>query len=218
MKTCHSCQIKVGGNQTHCPLCQNELFGQDEFPLWPYHPKMPKPSFLYNLQLFLALSSIIITMTMDFMLNLHKTKHWSLMVLLWVIGAELMLRWIMKRRKRPVLYVAYFSIMLCLLVGLSSFFFGYWRICKLWIMPSICMIALLFNFIFSMTDKKHNAMVFLLCNIVISFVPTLAMLVTEGQAPLFWTISFMEAAITFLGLVIFKGKLVLLEIQKRFNV
>lgn len=218
MKTCHSCQLKVGGTATHCPLCQNELFGTDDTPFWPYHPIEPKPSLLYKVQLFIALSSIVITMAMDFLMDLHKKRHWSLMVLLWVIGGELMIRWIMKRRKRPALYVAYFSIMFCLLVGLSSFFFGYWNICRTWILPSICMIALLLNFFFCMFDKKQNAMVFLLCNIVISFVPTVFMMIMEGKAPILWTICLMEGSITFIGLIIFKGKLVLHEIQKRLNI
>lgn len=218
MKYCHSCQIEVGGTQTHCPLCQNELSGTDAAPFWPYHPTQPKPSMLYKVQLFIALSSIVITMTLDFLLDVHRNKHWSLMVLLWVFGGELIIRWIMRRNKKASSYVAFFSIVFCLLVGLSSFFFGYWKICKTFILPSICMLALLINFILSMTDKKQNAMVFLLCNIVISFVPTLAMMIADGKAPMLWTICLMEALITFIGLVIFKGKLVLVEIQKRLNI
>ena len=57
----------------------------------------------------------------------------------------------------------------------------------------------------------------LLLNIVVGALPYLAFLLSPQQAPIAWTVCLIVGIITFLSLVIFKGRDLWTELQKRLH-
>ena len=74
------------------------------------------------------------------------------------------------------------------------------------------------NFVLAMVDKRGNAMVYLLTNVLIGILPCVVLLIRHKGVPITWIICMLISVILFVGAVIFKGRSVAGEIQKRLNV
>lgn len=225
MRTCIHCKIQVGGARDTCPLCQSPLNIDDveldnEERYWPETTKLKKQSMFIKVILFLIISAVFVCLAIDFLLIETVHRHWSIPVLfLAVVIVSLVGHFVRSHSCVPKII---FQLMLGLLI--SIFYFG-WYIGKLRIyagvvMPIVCCVALVSNFIFSFIDSAFtdNSMLYILCNILVGIVPYIAILVYKGKVPIAWSVSLIIGVITFIGLLIFKGKAVVVEIQKRLHV
>lgn len=217
MKICPSCHVMVGGSFEHCPMCQNALQGEGEIDYFPAQKKLEKQSLLYKMQLFICAIIVVVSLVLDWMLDLYVTKHWSLMVLLWIVALQWIISHFIKKHTNIIGTIAYLAIWSAVLVLLTGKFFNIMSICLNFVLPGICMLTLVINFVFSMIDQSKNAMVYLLCNVLIGIVPNLVIPFKGNKPPILWIICLMISIITLIGLIIFKGKKVLTEIQKRLN-
>ena len=81
-------------------------------------------------------------------------------------------------------------------------------------------VTLVLNFIFAFVNRRftENGLVYLLLNIVVGVVPYIGLTLRHSvRPPMAWVICLVISMITFLGLVIFKGRSLLAEFEKRLH-
>ena len=219
MKTCPNCKIRVGGSPEYCPLCQSQLLGEGEPARYPHvEPELRRYSLAYKIIAFGLLTITIICMAVDFLV-LHSTIHWSLPVLIGVAGTLILLRTLMKRRRNAPKLLFQTLILVSAVLLLCDVVTGWHRFSIDLIIPVMCTVALVLNFIFAFVNRRftENSLVYLLLNIIIGVVPYIVFLLTPNQAPGLWVICLIVSIITFLGLAIFKARDLWAELQKRLH-
>ncbi|MCD7836773.1 MAG: DUF6320 domain-containing protein [Lachnospiraceae bacterium] len=217
MKYCPGCRMMVGGNFGQCPLCQNDLQGDGEENIFPFSIKLNKQSFIYKLQLFISLAALIICLALDFLIGAGEEKHWSLLVFVWIAGSQICIRGLIKKHSTVSRIVSYISVGGAVLLAYTFWFLSMTEVYFNFVLPSMCCFSLIIHFFLSMLDKARNAMVYFLVNILVVVVIEIALSAYLREVPILWTICLMAGGVTLAGIVIFKGRRVLTEIQKRLN-
>lgn len=219
MKICPKCNIKVGGITDICPICQNGLEGEsnNEY-YWPPEIKLKKASLFYKIQLLVVLVSVVICLGLDYLFELHGKLHWGMIVAIWGIAFELILRRLIKRFFILSQVIGRIIISIILLILITARFAGFWYIATAYIVPIIILVALVTFFVLALVDKGENAMVYLLCSILGGIVPFIGILLIERKTPFFWSICVMTSMVVVIGIAIFRGRKMLLEIRKRTNI
>lgn len=228
MKTCPHCKISIGGSADYCPLCQNPLVGSGEPPYWPgTAPKARRLSLLYKIVAFVLLGGTVVCGTLDFLLDETPHRHWSLLLAVWVLAALWLLRTLLTRRTNGPRLLFQLFVLLSVLALFTDWFLGLGGFAVDLVVPVLCSAALVLNFIFAFVRVKftENALVYLLLNIVIGALPDLLLLFHLGELvtgrinarSIPWLICFVISLITFLGLMIFKGRTLRIELEKRLH-
>ena len=168
------CHIRVGGDSTYCPLCQNRLPGPAEAAYFPATaPRIHRASLLYKIIAFLLSAVVVVAGAFDFLL-LDETphRHFSLLLAVWFLAALRVLRSVLRRR-----YNARADLQLLLLVSallvFTDWFNGYTGYSLDLVVPILCCVALGCNFVFAFLRSRFtaNALVYLLMNIGIGLLP-----------------------------------------------
>ena len=228
MKKCPYCKIEVGGNLNKCPLCQSKLMEiedihnkADEI----YFPRLENQqirSLFYKIQLFIVWIILIIGLGLDFMLPLRLPSfpelHWSLILAMWLVAFEFI---IMRQFKpgtgsaRKVTMMV--LITLCLLL-VTAYFFNFLDIILDFVVPIVLTGTIIANFVLAMIDKNGNTMAYLLSELLFGVIPSIVQYFVRESMPLAWTICTIVSVIMFIGAVIFRGRSVAAEVQRRLNV
>ncbi|MDD6192727.1 MAG: DUF6320 domain-containing protein [Lachnospiraceae bacterium] len=217
MKTCPYCNITVGGTNSKCPICQNRLSGESTENHWPYQETLKKESVLYKLQLFIVLSLVIVSLALDFLLDLQAGVHWSVIVTLWLLAFEFGIIKLFRNYFSPSKVVTEVALIISLLLLFSGYWMHHTMVITDFIIPIICIGTLVTNFILILVDRASNAMVYLLCNVLVGALPYLVFLFMKHTIPFLWVLCLMISVITFIGACVFRGRQVWGELQKRFN-
>ncbi len=217
MKTCMNCNIKIGGRTDTCPLCQNSLSGEATENNWPTPTRLKTQAFLYKLQLFVVLAVIVVGLSLDFLLNLNNGKHYSLIFSLWFIVFEWDLSSNIKKLFVPSRVVSISILHICILLLITGNFFDFFDIMAFMVVPILIGAALLANTALSMTDTSDNAMIYLLENILLIFIVYAVLKAKHIDTGLVWTICLMLGLVSLIAVIIFKGRKVSSEIQRRMN-
>ena len=221
MKKCPYCNIEVGGKPVRCPLCQSRLSGEGEAEYFPVQKELKLQSFFYKLQLFIVWTIVIVSIGLDFLFDLRffsrPALHWSLLVAIWLINFEFTVLNLFKRGTGSAGITTRFVSVVLILLMITAYFIGQIRFMIVWVVPIALMAMLVTDFVFAMTDKNGNSMVYLLMNLFIGILPYIAFHTFQRNCPVTWIICLMASIILFVGAVIFKGREVASEIQKRLN-
>ena len=228
MKNCPYCKIDVGGGLVKCPLCQSKLMGENDSCSDTddlYFPKLEAQqfrSFFYKLQLFIVWIVLIAGIGMDFMIHLRLPAfpdlHWSLLLAMWLVAFE----FVIMRQFRPGTGSARKVTMMVLitlgLLSVTAYYFNFLEITLDLIIPIVLTGAMIANFVLAMVDRNGNTMAYLLSGLLFGVIPSIILYFTKEEMPLAWTICLIVSVSLFVGAVIFRGRAVAAEIQRRFNV
>jgi hypothetical protein len=221
MKKCQYCKIEVGGDLTKCPLCQSRLIGEAEEPYFPRKNTLQFRSLIYKIQLFVAWAVIIAALGLDFLQGLRfpsfESLHWSLIIVMWIVAFEF---GIMKQFKPGTAYARQVSIMVFLILiplTVTSYYFDFLWLTRDWIVPIAIAAALIGNFVLTMLDKQENAMTYLLTGLFFSLIPFLVVYFSYESLPMTWVICLIISITLLAGAIIFKGRTVARELQRRFH-
>ncbi len=221
MKKCPYCRIEVGGNLKKCPLCQSKLNGEGEEPYFPKQISLQIQSFLYKLQLFLIWAAVILSLGMDFLFHLkifpQYTFHWSLLVAMWLIVFEFGIIRLFKKGISSSRILTFFVFIVLIMVMITAYYFGYLGFVLDWVTPIVVLGTLIANYVLAMIDKNGNAMIYLLTNMLIGVLPYIVFYIMKKDSPVTWIICLLASVILFVGAIIFKGREVVGEIQRRLN-
>ena len=217
MKMCPSCKIRIEGALEQCPLCQNELQGESSEAVFPSGQLLKKQSFLYKLQMLIFLAAMVISLMLDFKLGFHGSLHWSLFVAIWVIGGEICTRGLIRNHAHPTRIITYIAIWLAILVSPTLLVLGLKNILVLYVLPGLQIVVMILNFVFTMLDKSHNALVYLLSIAAISLVTSAIIILFVDLNDILWVACATVSIILLMAISIFRGKRTKSEIRKRLN-
>ncbi len=222
MRKCLYCKIQVGGDLEKCPLCQSKLSGEPEEAYFPKPINQQRRSFFYKMQLFFVWVFVIGGLSADFLFKVtipgFPTVHWSLLWTMWLIAFEF---GIMRQFKpgrpyaRTITSMVYITL---ILLVITSYFFDFWRFTLTWIVPITLIGDIIANFVLALIDKKGNTMSYLLINLLVGIIPYIILFSVGKGTPVTWIACMILSVIFFIGAIIFKGRTVLNEIKRRFNV
>lgn len=217
MKECLNCQIKVGGNGDICPICQNTLVGEGTPYNWPAESKLRQQAFWYKLQLFILLALSAIGIILDFMLHLYGDKHWSILVAMWVVVGELVFDHYLHRSIILANILTMCTVYIAILLYITGWYLGFRTTVVYLVIPIMVSALMVLNLILAFIEKKGNSMVYLLMNILVGLVVSVVLYILQREA-IAWTICLMISVVTFIGVAVFFGRRMLLEIEKRMNI
>ena len=222
MKKCPYCKIEIGGNPEKCPLCQSKLMGEGETAYFPVRDTLRFRSFLYKLQLFIIWIAVILCIALDFLMSVrlpdYPELHWSLLAAMWLVAFEFLIM----RQFRPgtgsARKVSMMVLIIMAMLLITAYYFDFWRVTLEIIVPIVITGTVIANFTLAMVDKKGNTMAYLLTNFLFGVIPSIILYFTQEVMPPAWMICLIVSLILFVGAIIFKGKSVAAELQRRFNV
>ncbi len=223
MKNCPYCKIEVGGDLKKCPLCQSKLVGEGEEKYFPKQTTLKIQSFFYKIQLFIVWMVVISSLGLDFLFGIKlwpslRDIHWSLIVAMWFIVFEFGIMRLFKRGISSSRIMTLFVFIVLIMLMVTAYYVGHLHIIADWISPVVVMGTLIANFVLAMVDKKGNAMVYLLTNLVVGILPYIVFYISQRECPPAWIVCLMVSVILFIGAIIFKGREVVSEIQRRLSV
>ena len=225
MKTCPHCHIRVGGDTGYCPLCQNRLTGEQGTPWFPpTAPRIHRASLFYKVVAFVVLTLTVIAGAVDFLLVDDPHLHFSLLMLVWGLASLAVLRVLLLCRYYWPRLVFNLLLLVSALIVFTDLFTGYTGYSLDLVVPILCSVTLVCNFIFAFPHSRFtaNALVYLLMNIGIGLLPYILLFLRLDGGKLDahsipWVICLILSIITFLGLVIFRGRALKSEIEKRLH-
>ena len=222
MKKCLYCKIEVGGDLEKCPLCQSKLVGEPEEPYFPKQANLQRRSLYYKIQLFVVWVLAIAGLSAEFLFNFKipgfPKVHWSLILFLWLFAFEFGIMRQFKPGTGSARKVTSMAFIILVLLVITSYFFNFWRFTLGWVVPITIIGDIIANFVFAMIDKQGNTMSYLLTNLFVGIVPYIILYFLGKETPIPWIACLILSVILFIGAVIFKGRMVLNEIQRRFNI
>ena len=218
MKRCPQCDIYVEGEGQFCPLCQNELEGDGSPDMWPRALKLKKQSFLFKLQLFLMIAAAVICVSLDFLMGLNGSAHWSLLVVACVAAVQLTIRHIFKTWYNLSRAVTISVVYVSLLLTVIFVYAGYLEVFILFVMPILWTVLMITDLVLVLVDKTGNAMVYLLLVFLVNILFYGIVFSIRKEVHIVWSICLTITAVALIGLAIFRGKGMLREIRKRLSI
>ena len=222
MRECPYCKVKIAGLHYKCPLCQSKLMGENEAPLSPKPEVQKKQSIIYKLQLFFAWVVLIVGLGLDFMVGLRlpgfPNLHWGLLLAMWIVTFEFGIM----RQFRPGTgsagKVTSLSLITLALWFITARYFGLLQVTIDLAIPTAIGAVVITDFILALIDKEGNTMPYLLSGMLLGVVPGVIQMFFRDEMPLAWSICTMVSIILFVAAIIFRGKAVKAEFEKRFHV
>ena len=224
MRRCPYCKVDIAGDLYKCPLCQSKLMGAEEQqePCYPKLETQKKRSFLYKLQLLLVWAALIVGLGLDFTVGLrlpgYPNLHWSLLLAMWLVAIEF---GIIRQFKPGTGSAGKVSVLVLITVAawcVTAYFFGLMQVTFELVVPSVLAATIIANFVLALIDKHGNNMAYLLSGLFLGVVPGMILFFIMDSMPLAWAVCLMISIIIFAGAVIFRGKDVKAELQRRFHV
>ena len=222
MRRCPYCKVTITGDHYKCPLCQSKLMGTEEAPYFPKLEAQKKRSILYKLQLFFVWVVLIVGVGLDFMVGLrlpsYPNLHWSVLLAMWLVTFEFGIMRQFKPGTGSAGKVTTLTLFTIALWCVTAYYFGFMQVTLDIAVPSALAAVIITNFILVMIDKNGNTMSYLLSALFLGVVPSVIQFFARDTMPLAWAICTMIGVVLFAGALIFKGKAVIAEFQKRFHV
>ncbi|MBQ3913332.1 MAG: hypothetical protein II694_10200 [Lachnospiraceae bacterium] len=224
MRRCPYCKVDIAGDLYKCPLCQSKLMGAEEeqAACYPQLKAQKKRSFLYKLQLLLVWAALIVGLGLDFTVGLrlpgYPNLHWSLLLAMWLVAIEF---GIIRQFKPGTGSAGKVSVLVLITVAawcVTSYFFGLMQVTFELVVPSVLAATIIANFVLALIDRHGNNMAYLLSGLFLGVVPGVILFIVMDSMPLAWAVCLMISIILFAGAVIFRGKAVKAELQRRFHV
>ncbi len=221
MKKCPYCKIEVGGNPSKCPLCQSRLSGEGEEMHFPAVDALKVRSFIYKLQMLIILSTVIIGLGLDFFYKVripgYPKLHWSLLVAMWLLAFEFFIM----RQFRPdtgsARKVTLILIVMLIMLLVTAHYLDFMWLALDWVVPIVLAAMMITNFVLAMIDKRGNTMAYLLSGSLFGLLPCIIRFAAEGKMSVTWLVCSMVGTILLVAAIIFRGRAVFGEIQRRFN-
>lgn len=222
MRRCPYCKVEISGDLTKCPLCQSKLTGNGEAACYPKFEAQKKQSLYYKMQLAIVWGLLIVGIGLDFLVRLRlpgfPDLHWSLISGMWLIGFEFGIMRQFKPGTGSAGKVTMMALITIVMWCVTAYFFGLMKITVNLVVPIALAATVTANFVLALLDKNGNTMAYLLSAMFMGIVPGIISFFVSEKMPIAWAICLMVSVILFAGAVIFRGRAVAAELQRRFHV
>lgn len=218
MKKCTNCNIEFNTKANLCPLCQNSLEGECEDLRFPNNIWLETNSLIIKILLFTSLSIILIFGFIE--LYISNQLKYSIYVGLGLFTNLIVIYFILKNHKNIFRIFGRYGLIIILLLLL------WYSVIKSpiitnYIIPSVCIFELLFNFIVGLVIRKNYMVKYssqILMNIFLMFLPILLVGLKLTTNNLLAYICSLLSIISIIGLLIFFFDDIKDELEKIFNV
>ena len=139
-------------------------------------------------------------------------------LLMWLLAFEWTVIRLFKKGVDAARILSISVVLLMIMLGITAYYFEFLSFFISWILPNVVMATMVANFVFSMLDKSGNAMAYLLTNLLIGILPYIAFYVLKRNCPVEWMICLLVSFALLVGAIIFRGREVVNEIQRRLSV
>lgn len=222
MRRCPYCKVGIEGDLAKCPLCQSKLTGSSDKPCYPKFEAQKKQSLYYKLQLAIVWGLLIVGIGLDFLVGLRlpgfPDLHWSLISAMWLIGFEFGIMRQFKPGTGSAGKVTMMALITIVMWCVTAYFFGLMKITADLVVPAALAATVTANFVLALLDKNGNTMSYLLTAMLMGIVPGVISYFVSDKMPIAWAVCLMVSIILFVGAVIFRGRAVAAEIQRRFHI
>ena len=136
---------------------------------------------------------------------------------MWLIGFEF---GIMRQFKPGTGSAGKMTMMVIITIAMwcvTSYFFGLLKITVDIVVPVVLAATIIANFVLALIDKKWNTMVYLISGFFMGIVPSVICFFVSDKMPIAWAVCLMVSVILFAGSIIFKGRALSNEFQRRFH-
>lgn len=219
MKTCINCNIKFNTYEKLCPLCQNKLKGTCKNYLFPHNKKYRnKQNIFHKILLFITLISIFIVFLIDY--NINKRLVFSQYSILGMLSGYFILNLIITTYNKPVkLFLKLGPIVNIIL--LIWFFYKDLYLLTNYIIPSIGLLELLYNFIISLVLREKyfiNYSRLLIINLLFLLIPSILSYFNMTTNNILSLICLVTFVTSILSLLIFARDSIVEELNKMINI
>ncbi len=218
MKKCNSCNIKFNINDKYCPLCQNILIGSSNEVLFPQNIRLKTNSILLKIMLFISIVTILISGFIEFMAveNFKITSY----ITFGLLTNYIVIYFILKSYKNIYKMLGKYGFVIILLL-IMWYLVTKWKVIPNYIIPIVCMLELIFNFILCITLKRNYLIKYsgqLVMNIFLLLLPIIFVKLNLTTFDILSYICCLCAIISISGLLIFFFDDIKEELSKIFNI
>ena len=218
MKKCNSCNIEFNTSSKYCPLCQNILTGDAEDVMFPINIRYRTNTLILKILLF---ASIVILLTFGFVeLMVSKTINISWYIGMGLLTNYIVIYFILKNHQNIFRLLSKYGFLLIFLLLIWYIFIGS-KIITNYIIPSVCIFELLFNFIVGIILRKNYLVKYsdqILMNIFLLLLPMILVVLKQTTNNIMPYICCLLSIISLVGLFIFFFDAIKEEFRKVFNI
>ncbi|MFA6948492.1 MAG: DUF6320 domain-containing protein [Eubacteriales bacterium] len=220
MKHCDKCGVDVRGNSEFCPLCQGTLTGESE-PVYSIYPHIEtlysKNRLFFKLTMTASVAAAVVCAAINWMTRGHG--WWSLYVLFALACFWIILRLAIRKQNNLPKYITVQIVVLSALACLWDAFTG-WRGWSLnYFFPIASTVGVLSLLAISQIMRMRPAdyIVYLIVDFLAGAVSFIFYLTGLCDIALPVVICVSCSIISMAAVVIFEGKNILSELEKRFH-
>ncbi|MFT8318465.1 MAG: DUF6320 domain-containing protein [Sporolactobacillus sp.] len=218
MRYCEKCRVKVRGEETRCPLCQNRLTGSAEENVYPSIPTVYKQNELFFKSLiFSTITAGVVCAAIN--LILPQSGYWSVFVLLGILCFWISLSYALRKKDNIPKSISNQVFILSILSVGWDWFTGWHGWSVNYVLPISFSVALLSLAIIAKVIKlpAEDYIVNLVVDIVFGIAP-LILYIAGLVGPVIPSVICTSLSIISLSaLILIEGKRVLREIIKNFH-
>lgn len=222
MKYCDKCLVQVRGSQEFCPLCQRELQikeGKKDEDLYPSHvEKHFNNHMLLKVFGFIGLSVSILAVF--FNIILPSKSMWSLIVVVVMACSWISLATAIRKHKNILKHLWQQMIIITVLTICIDALTGHHGWAVSFVLPILLTVAMFFMYILS--KLLHMAvgdyMIYILLDALFGIIPLILINTMELISDIPSLICIITSIICVVALIIFEGKNILSELDRRLHI
>lgn len=222
MKYCDKCKVEVRGSQEFCPLCQNELQVKETSDSEDVYPNQVEKRFDNHMLLkvfgFIGLSASILAVF--FNIILHSKSLWSLIVVVVMACLWLSLAIAIRKHKDILKYLWQQMVIITLLTICIDALTGHhgWSIS--FVLPIILTVAMIVMYLLSkiLHLQVGDYMIYLLLDAFFGVIPLVLVNTHKLISDIPSLICILTSIISVVALVIFEGKSIMSELNRRLHI
>ena len=221
MKYCEHCKANINTNKKYCPLCYNEIDGEDKavlvYKTKDMQEKTKKNKYLaQKILLYISLCAVIVCLTVN--LLTQTSVLWSL-----IVAASILYVWILVRHtiisRRNIFEKLSFQILGILAIIFLSYKISgggnwFWN----YVTPSVCILTVVTIFILWLSCKSEHLCSFFLLSLIMLVASTVFIFTKLDTFAILNIVSMVMDALVILGILIFNFKGLKRSFMKNFNI
>ena len=220
MKHCDKCNVDINTTHTHCPLCFNDIKGENNTPLM-FNESSSKPTEIqksHHARKILLLISIAVIAVCAVINYLTETPFWS-----GIVAGSILYMWIFVKHtimshrsafEKILLQVVTIIGLLCITNYISG---GGWFL--EYVLPALLtVVVVVLDFILFISKRRRQLQTsFILMEILVVILSIIFLLVNAVSYKLMHIIALITAGLSILGIIIMDCKNLFQEISKKFH-
>ncbi len=218
MKKCSSCNIEFNTNDVHCPLCYNLLVGDRCDVMFPKNIRFKTNSLIMKIVLFASIASFLVFAFIEMLI--WQKLFISLYVGLGLITNFAVVSFMLKNYQNVLKIFGKYGLLIIVLL-LVWYYFTKSKIITNYIIPSVCIFELIFNFVVGIILRRNYLIRYssqIIINLILLILPIILVAFKMTSNNILSYICFLLAVISISGLLIFFFDDIKEELLKVFNI